>query len=65
MTMATVVDRMVKQDDVRARAADLVDMLFVLTSLPVYSQLVAKGRSKTSALKMIKAATDDAVRRAG
>ena len=66
LTMATVVDRMVGQGDVRARAAiDLVDMLFVLTGLPVYSQLVARGRSKTSALKMIKAAVDDAVQRAG
>jgi len=65
MTMATVVDRMVKQGAVRTRAAgDLADMLFVLTSLPVYSQLVAKGRSKASAVKLIKAAIDDAVRRA-
>jgi AcrR family transcriptional regulator len=66
MTMATVAERMVKQGDIPARsAADLADMLFVLTSLPVYSQLVAKGRSKASALKLIKAAVDDAVRRAG
>jgi hypothetical protein len=51
---------------VRARAAaDLVDMLFVLTSLPVFLQLNVGKRTGAATRKLILAAADDAVLRAG
>lgn len=61
-----LVGRLVRQGDVHARKAkDLVDLLFVLTSLPVFAQLATGKRSNAAACKLILAAAEDAVRRAG
>lgn len=61
-----LVGRLVKQGDVQARKAnDLVDLLFVLTSLPFFAQLATGKRSNAAIRKLVLAAAEDAVRRAG
>ncbi|WP_426699825.1 TetR/AcrR family transcriptional regulator [Rhodanobacter sp. Col0626] len=66
VNFSILVDRLVERGDVRARVAgDLVDMLFVLTSLPVFLQLSTGKRKNAATRKLILAAADDAVRRAG
>lgn len=65
-TLWVVVRRLVERGEVRARAAtDLVDLLFVLTSLPAFTQLMVGKRTRAGARKLIEAAAEDAVRRAG
>ncbi|WP_049622768.1 TetR/AcrR family transcriptional regulator [Frateuria defendens] len=65
-TFAALVERLVERGEVRARdARDLVDLLFVLTSLQVFTQLKVGKRSKVSVRRLIEAAAVDAVRRAG
>jgi AcrR family transcriptional regulator len=44
---------------------DLVDVLFALTGVYVFDQLASGGRSAEAASRLIQAACDDAVRRAG
>lgn len=65
-TMSVVVRRLVERGAVSARtSSDLVDMLFVLTSLAVFTQLMVGKRSKAAVRKLVEAAAEDAVRRAG
>jgi AcrR family transcriptional regulator len=62
--IAVLVDRMIEASKVSASArADLVDLLFVLTSFAVFAQLSA-GRSLESTCRLIRAACADAVARA-
>jgi AcrR family transcriptional regulator len=44
---------------------DLVDVLFALTSIHVFAELASGGRSTQAACRLIQAACEDAVRRAG
>jgi AcrR family transcriptional regulator len=63
--LTQLVRRLVERGAVRAKnATDLIDFLFVLTSIQVYTQLTAGKRSKKAACAMIQAAAEDAVRRA-
>jgi Transcriptional regulator len=62
---AVVVRRLVEQGEVVAgNAEDLVDLLFVLTSLPVFAQLTTGKRSGAAACRLLQAQVEDAVRRA-
>ncbi len=64
--LAALVSRMGKSDTIDEEAgADLVDVLFALTSFAFYKELTAKGRSRDAACALIKAMAEDAVRRAG
>jgi hypothetical protein len=56
---------MTERGEVPADAVtDLTDLLFVLTSFPVFSELTARGRTKEAACALIQAAAGDAIRRA-
>lgn len=62
---SVLVKRMTAGRKIKARAVDdLVDVLFVLTSFPVFSEL-ARGRSGEAVQKLIQDAAEDAVRRGG
>lgn len=62
---SVLVGRLVEQGEVVAgNAEDLVDQLFVFTSLPVFAQLTAGKRSGPAACGLLQAQVDDAVRRA-
>jgi AcrR family transcriptional regulator len=57
--------RMVERGEIAADAVtDLTDLLFVLTSFPVFSELTARGRTKVGACALIQAAAGDALLRA-
>jgi AcrR family transcriptional regulator len=57
--------RMAERREIAAgEAANLTDLLFVLTSFPVFSELTARGRTKMAACVLIQAAAGDAIRRA-
>jgi AcrR family transcriptional regulator len=60
-----IVDRLVERGEVKAKSApDLVDILHVLTSLPVFADL-GKGRSVSKTRQLICQMTEDALGRAG
>jgi AcrR family transcriptional regulator len=60
-----IVDRLVERGEVKAKSApDLVDILHVLTSLPVFADL-GKGRSVSKTRQLIWQITEDALGRAG
>jgi AcrR family transcriptional regulator len=62
---SVMVGRLVGQGEVApGNAEDLVDLLSVLTSLPVFAQLTAGGRSGAAACSLLQAQAGDAVRRA-
>jgi AcrR family transcriptional regulator len=63
--ISVLVARMVERGEVLAEAVtELTDLLFVLTSFPVFSELTAGGRKKDAACALIQAAAEDAIRRA-
>jgi AcrR family transcriptional regulator len=63
--LSVLVARMIERSEVRAEAAaDLTDMLFVLTSFSVFAEL-SHGRSKDAACSLVQASAEDAVKRAG
>ena|SRR5258706_4881742 len=62
--LSQVVGRMTAGRRARARN-DLVDVLFALTSLTFFAQLVAAGRTKGAACRLIQGLCEDAVRRTG
>jgi AcrR family transcriptional regulator len=43
----------------------LIDVLFALTSLPFFAQLISNGQTSTAACRLIRGLSEDAVRRAG
>lgn len=60
-----LVNRMVEGGEVqKARAADLVDLLFALTSLPFYLELSMPGRSAEAIAQSVRQAAEDAIERA-
>ena len=63
--IGVLVDRMVKGKTVRDGARqDLIDVLFTLTSFPVFAQLSTGDRRPETVEALIQAMVDDAVRRA-
>jgi AcrR family transcriptional regulator len=63
--LSVLVGRMIERNDVRAEAAaDLTDLLFVLTSFSVFAEL-SRGRSKDAACSLVQSSVADAVKRAG
>jgi AcrR family transcriptional regulator len=63
--ISVLVAKMNEREEVRAEAMiDLTDLLFVITSFPVFSQLTGGGRKKDAACALIQAAAEDAIRRA-
>ena len=63
--LSVLVGRMVEQGDVRSdAAADLTDMLFVLTSFSVFAELISGKRSTDAACAMIQQSAEDAIKRA-
>jgi AcrR family transcriptional regulator len=62
--MSALVDRMMKGRHKRRQAtAELVDVLFALTSVAFFSELTAGGHNKKAACRLIQALAADAVRR--
>jgi AcrR family transcriptional regulator len=63
--IAVLVRRMAKDRKLRPKGLrDLIDVLFVLTSFPFFSQLTAEGRSAKAACGLIQGLATDALRRA-
>jgi AcrR family transcriptional regulator len=63
--ISVLVAKMVEYGRVRPdAAADLIDLLFVLTSFPAFFELIAGGRAKAAACALIQAAAEDAIQRA-
>ncbi len=63
--LSVLVGRMTARGDVRAEAAaDLTDLLFVLTSFSVFAEL-SRGRSNDAACSLVRSSAEDAVKRAG
>jgi AcrR family transcriptional regulator len=63
--ISVLLARMVERSEIRAEAVvDLTDLLFVLTSFPVFAELTAGGRPKEAACALIEAVTEDAIQRA-
>jgi AcrR family transcriptional regulator len=62
--LSVLVGRMTERGDVRAQAAaDLTDLLFVLSSFSVFAEL-SRGRSKDAACSLVQSSAEDAVNRA-
>ena len=60
-----LVNRMVERGEVqKARAADLIDFLHALTSLPFYLELSVPGRSAQAIAQTLRHAAEDAIARA-
>lgn len=63
--LSVLVGRMTARGDIRAdAAADLTDLLFVLTSFSVFAEL-SRGRSNDAACSLVQSTVSDAVKRAG
>jgi AcrR family transcriptional regulator len=63
--LSVLVRRMAKDRKPRPKAlGDLIDVLFALTSFPIFSQLTAAGRTAQAAGDLIQGLATDAVRRA-
>jgi AcrR family transcriptional regulator len=63
--LSVLVGRMAARGDIRAdAAADLTDLLFVLTSFSVFAEL-SRGRSNDAARSLVQSTAADAVKRAG
>jgi hypothetical protein len=63
--LSVLVERMIDDREKRSVAvADLVDVLFALTSLAFFWELTAGGRKIESTCRLIQALAADAVRRA-
>jgi hypothetical protein len=64
--LLAVVRRMAGSRRQRARSIrDLIDVLFALTSLSFFAQLVSGGRTTDAACRLIQTLSADAIRRAG
>jgi AcrR family transcriptional regulator len=62
--LSVLVSRMAEGRQPRSKTlADLVDVLFALTSLPFFAQLTSNGRTTEAACRLIEALSIDTVRR--
>lgn len=62
---STLVDRLAQQGEVDpGDAADLVDFLYALTSLPFFSEMSTRGRTPEAVAEVLKRAAQDALERA-
>jgi hypothetical protein len=62
--ISVLIARMTGKEEVPPKAAaDVTDLLFVLTGFPVFSGLTAGGRTKDAACALIQTAAEDAIRR--
>jgi AcrR family transcriptional regulator len=62
--LSVLVARMTERGDIRVdAAADLTDLLFVLTTFSVFAEL-SRGRSKDAACSLVQSSAEDAVKRA-
>jgi hypothetical protein len=64
--LAVLVGRMQSRQHVRSEAAtDLIDVLFVLTSFPVFAELAQRGRDTAAACRLIQNLAASEIERAG
>jgi AcrR family transcriptional regulator len=63
--LSVLVKRMAKSGDVQmASIKDLTDLLFILTSFPVFAELATSGRDKQAVAVLIQTVARDLIRRA-